>query len=127
MHIDIQFTHSPIVAPPCPQGSREIGAIAEFHGVVRALEGDRLLEGLHYEAYLPMAEKELKRILRNLHHSHPCESVEFIHRLGWVPVAETSLWIRVRSRHRAEAFALLSESITRMKMDVPIWKSTSRQ
>jgi molybdopterin synthase catalytic subunit len=123
MHLHIAFSHAPIVIPAVGFLSHEIGAIAEFQGVVRAQEGSQILQGLHYEAYLPMADKELRRIFEELHRAYPCDSVEFIHRLGWVPVAETSLWIRVQSRHRAQAFSLLAESITRMKAVVPIWKT----
>jgi molybdopterin synthase catalytic subunit len=87
------------------------------------MEGDRRLEGLLYEAYLPMAHKYLDRIFRELEGMYPCHCVEFVHRLGWVPVNEASLWMRVQSSHRGEAFGMLSESIRRMKIDVPIWKS----
>jgi len=48
--------------------------------------------------------------------------VEFIHRLGWVPVGEASLYIRVLSSHRAEGLRFLADSIDRLKQDVPIWK-----
>lgn len=123
MDIKIRFTHDPISAPPFIAGSREIGAIAEFWGVVREQEGVEKLEGLFYEAHVPMAEKQLTRILRELGGVYPCERFEFVHRLGWVPVGESSLWIRAQTRHRMEAFAVLSESIRRMKLDVPIWKN----
>jgi molybdopterin synthase catalytic subunit len=123
MHIQIHFTHTLITAPPVIARSSEIGAIAEFWGVVREQEGSQKLAGLFYEAHTAMAEKQLTRILQELDTQHPCDCFEFIHRLGWVPVGEPSLWVRVQSRHRAEAFALLSESIRRMKMDVPIWKN----
>lgn len=123
MKIQIHFTEDPICVPSADPHSREIGAIAEFWGVVREAEGTQKLAGLFYEAHPTMAQKHMERILHELERLHPCDSFDFIHRLGWVPVGEASLWIRVQSRHRAEAFALLSESIRRMKVDVPIWKN----
>jgi molybdopterin synthase catalytic subunit len=42
--------------------------------------------------------------------------------LGWVPVGEASLFIRVLAAHREEALAFCGELISRMKQDVPIWK-----
>lgn len=123
MKISITFTHDPIVIPPCVTGLKEIGAVLEFHGVVREMEGERALKGLSYEAYEVMAEMVLAEHLRELGEIHGCESVEFIHRLGWVPVGEASLYIRVLSAHRGEGLRFLADAIDRLKTDVPIWKS----
>jgi molybdopterin synthase catalytic subunit len=122
IHIDITFTDSPIAIPPLAPGSREIGACVEFQGIVRETEGARALAGLHYEAYEPMARSQLARIFAELAAAHPCESVTFIHRLGWVPVGEASLFIRVLAAHRGEALRFCGDAIDRMKADVPIWK-----
>ena len=118
----IAFTHSPIVVPALALPSREIGACAEFSGIVREKEDDRALAGLHYEAYEPMAVRELDRIFDELAAAYPCAAVHFIHRLGWVPVGEASLFIRVLAAHRGEALRFLATAIDRMKADAPIWK-----
>ena len=118
----IVFTHSPIVVPALALPSREIGACAEFSGIVRETENDRALAGLHYEAYEPMAAQQLDRIFDELDAAHPCATVHFIHRLGWVPVGEASLFIRVIAAHRGEALRFLAAAIDRMKADAPIWK-----
>ena len=118
----IQFTHSPITIPETRTDSREIGAGVEFHGIVRELEQGRSLAGLHYEAYEPMAVLQLERIFQRLHTEFPVAEVTFLHRLGWVPVGDSSLYLCVRSSHRAEAFAFCSAAIDAMKRDVPIWK-----
>lgn len=118
----IAFTREPIVVPPLALPSREVGACVEFSGLVRETENDRALAGLHYEAYEPMAVRELGRIFDGLNAAHPCAAVDFIHRLGWVPVGEASLFIRVLAAHRGEALRFLAEAIDRMKRDVPIWK-----
>jgi molybdopterin synthase catalytic subunit len=49
--------------------------------------------------------------------------VTWIHRLGWVPVGEASLFLRVQSAHRAEALNFCALAIDAMKRDVPIWKT----
>ena len=118
----IAFTHEPIVVPAPALPTREIGACVEFSGLVRETENDRTLAGLHYEAYEPMAVRELDRIFDELAAAHPCAAVHFIHRLGWVPVGEASLFIRVLAAHRGEALRFLATAIERMKADVPIWK-----
>ena len=123
MEKHIAFTTGPIVIPPPVLPSREIGACVEFSGIVRETEHDRALTGLHYEAYEPMALRHLHRIFDSLHAAHPCAAVHFIHRLGWVPVGEASLFIRVLAPHRGEALRFLADAIDRMKADAPIWKS----
>jgi molybdopterin synthase catalytic subunit len=122
MEIEIIFTNEPIVVPPLALPSREIGACVEFQGIVRETERDRQLTGLQYEAYESMARRHLGRIFEELGAVHPCASVVFIHRLGWVPVGEASLFVRVVSAHRGEGLRFVAEAIDRMKQDVPIWK-----
>ena len=122
MDIEIHFTDQRITVPVVSLPSREIGAVVEFHGIVRELEGERALSGLLYEAYEPMARKVLERHLAELGEIHGCAAVYFIHRTGWVPVGEASLYLSVASSHRAEALRFLADAIDRLKLDVPIWK-----
>lgn len=122
MDLAIHFTSAPIVVPPVSLPSREIGACVEIQGIVRELENGAALAGLHYEAYEPMARRLLERHFAELAAVHACTAVLFIHRLGWVPVGEASLFIRVLSPHRGPGLRLLAESIDRLKTDVPIWK-----
>jgi molybdopterin synthase catalytic subunit len=122
MEKQITFTTAPIVIPPPALPSREIGACVEFQGIVRELEQGQALAGLHYEAHESMARRHLERIFDELCAAHPCAAVVFIHRLGWVPVGEASLFVRVLSSHRGEALRFLADAIDRLKADVPIWK-----
>jgi molybdopterin synthase catalytic subunit len=124
MEKQITFTTEPIVIPPAVLPSREIGACVEFHGIVRELEQGNALAGLEYEAHESMARRHLNRIFDELCTAHPCAAVLFIHRLGWVPVGEASLFVRVLSAHRGEGLRFLADAIDRMKADVPIWKCT---
>ena len=122
METHIVFTHAPITVPALALPSHEVGVCVEFHGIVRATEGAHTLAGLHYEAYETMARTQLARIFAELHAAQPCAAVHFIHRLGWVPVGEASLYVRVLAAHRGEALRFLAATIDRMKADVPIWK-----
>ena len=122
MKVEITFTTGPIAPVAVELTSLEIGACVEFQGIVREMERGAKLQGLHYETYESMARRHLKRIFDELEALHPCESVEFIHRLGWVPVGEASLFLRVQAGHRGEALRFCSDAIDRMKADVPIWK-----
>jgi molybdopterin molybdotransferase len=99
-----------------------MGAWAEFRGLVRGEENGQAIAGLEYEAYSPMAEREMRRILADLTNVHPCLFVRVIHRIGFVPTGEAAIYIGIAGRHRAEAFAVLGEFMDRLKQDVPIWK-----
>lgn len=122
MNIDITFTHAPIALEPSRLPSREIGAVVEFLGVVREKEGDETIAGLRYEAYEAMARRILEGHIHELAALHPCAGVVFVHRIGFVPVGEASLLVRVFAKHRGAALALCGELIVRMKSDAPIWK-----
>jgi molybdopterin synthase catalytic subunit len=124
MKTEIIFTHEAIVIPPLVLPSREVGACAEFQGIVRELEGGESLSGLYYEAYEAMARPLLENHFAELAALHSCDAVLFIHRLGWVPVGEPSLFVRVISAHRGEGLRFLADAIDRLKKDVPIWKRT---
>ena len=125
MEISICFTHDAIVIPPAALPTREIGACLEFQGIVREMEGGAALAGLRYEAHEPMAVLQLERIFDQLNVVHPCAAVTFIHRLGWVPTGEASLYVRVLAAHRGPALRFMGELIDRMKADAPIWKMTA--
>jgi len=120
----IEFTSQPICIPSAHSATRELGALVEFHGIVRETEHDLAIEGLHYEAHEPMARRHIQRIIDQLYISWPCQAVWFIHRLGWVPVGETSLYIRVHASHRQQAFRFCMDLIDLLKKDVPIWNLT---
>lgn len=124
MDTHIEFTGHPICPPALPAHFRETGAEVEFRGIVRETEDGAPIAGLQYEAHVPMAELHLRRILSQLREALPCQAVWFIHRLGWVPVGEASLFIRVLAAHREPAFQFSMALIDLMKQDVPIWKVT---
>lgn len=124
MSIMIQLGPDPIPDTlPAPFTGPGVGALAEFRGLVRGEEQGRPISALVYEAYQPMAEREMTRILDALVVAHPCHAVHVRHRLGRIPVGETAIYIGVASRHRAEAFAVLAGFMDRLKLDVPIWKT----
>jgi molybdopterin synthase catalytic subunit len=122
MHIEIQLTNLPIAAQLAPVPLTGAGAWVEFRGVVRGEENGQLIAALEYEAYSPMAEREMRRLLAEIAATQPCLFVQVIHRIGLIPVGETAIYVGVAGAHRAEAFALLTQFMDRLKQDVPIWK-----
>jgi molybdopterin synthase catalytic subunit len=124
MEIEIQLTNAPISAQlPAPTtGGVGAGAWLEFRGVVRSEENGAVIAALEYEAYSPMAEMEMRRIIAELAGGQPSLFARVIHRIGIVPVGEAAIYVGIAARHRAEAFALLAGFMDRLKRDVPIWK-----
>jgi molybdopterin synthase catalytic subunit len=120
MTLDILLQNEPIAlkseVPP------EAGAVVRFEGRVRGDEAGRAIRALVYEAYQPMAEKQIEKILRELGVKFPCLAVRLRHRLGEVRVGEIAIAIEALAAHRAEAFALTAAFMDRLKQDVPIWK-----
>lgn len=124
MQLHVHIGPEPIVTPqPAPMVGAGVGALAEFTGLVRGEEGGAVIGGLIYEAYQPMAEREIARIVAELTAARPVLGVRVVHRLGRVPVGEAAIYVGVASKHRAEAFALLTGFMDRLKQDVPIWKT----
>jgi molybdopterin synthase catalytic subunit len=120
MTVDILLQAEPIVlktdVPP------HAGAVVRFEGRVRGEENGHPIRALVYEAYQPMAERQMEKILRELGAAHPCLTVRVRHRIGEVRVGEIAVAIEALAAHRAEAFALASAFMDRLKQDVPIWK-----
>jgi molybdopterin synthase catalytic subunit len=98
------------------------GAIVDFFGVVRGLEDGRELAGIEYEAHRAMAEHQMRAIAESASGKFGLRQVVIRHRLGFVPVAEASVVVRVTSGHRSAAFRASVWIMDELKRVVPIWK-----
>ena len=98
------------------------GALAFFAGVVRDHHEGKRVESIFYDAYRPMAEKEIGRIVEAISARLPEVSIAVVHRLGHLVVGDTSIAIACSSPHRAEAFDACRAVIDEVKKSVPIWK-----
>lgn len=98
------------------------GALIVFEGVVRDHSEGKAVESIFYDAYRPMAEKEIAAIMDDVRRAQPDVAADCLHRLGHLVVGETSIAIVCVSPHRAEAFAACRAIIDRIKETVPIWK-----
>ncbi len=101
---------------------RSDGAYVLFEGVVRDHHEGKRVESIFYDAYRPMAEKELEKVVREVESQFPMVALAVLHRLGHLIVGDASIAIVAASAHRAEAFAACRMCIDRIKETVPIWK-----
>jgi molybdopterin synthase catalytic subunit len=102
--------------------SPRAGAIVTFHGVVRDNSLGRKVLYLLYEAYPPMAIKEMEKIEAEVRQRWEVEKFAITHRIGRLEIGEASVIIAVSSPHRKEALDACHFAIDRLKQTVPVWK-----
>ena len=98
------------------------GAVVTFVGTTRVENAGRRVRRLEYEAFAPMATKEMQKLAAQAKKRWPLRKVAMVHRIGVVPVGEASVAIAVSAGHRGEAFEACRWLIDRLKEIVPIWK-----
>ena len=98
------------------------GACIVFEGVVRDHHEGKRVEAIFYDAYRPMAEKEIAKVVDGVNHDFPAVATSGRHRLGQLTIGDVSITIVCCSPHRAEAYAASRAVIDRIKETVPIWK-----
>ncbi len=102
--------------------SPAMGGVVTFTGVVRNRARGESIDHLEYEAYAPMAEKELRKISDAVHERWPHVRIAMAHRVGRLEVGDPAVMIAAAAPHRAEAFEACRFAIDRLKASVPIWK-----
>ena len=117
----VLLTDAPLAIPPDTLPV-EVGGIVDFWGVVRRMEDGAPISGIEYEAHRAMAEHQLRAIAEEGARGFTLMQLTVLHRIGFVPVGEASLLVRVCSRHRVEAFRACSWIVDELKKRVPIWK-----
>ena len=113
--IDITSVARRVVPPEC-------GATVTLDGYVRKFTKGRETLHLVYEAYEPMAVKEMEKLIELAKRDFEITSVGIVHRLGQLEIGETSVVISVAAPHRKAAFAACEWIIRELKRTVPIWK-----
>ena len=118
---EILLTDRALVPPPL-RFADDAGGVVEFYGVVRGKEGVDPITAIRYEAFPEMAHHQLAALAREAVDHFPILGLVLHHRIGLVPVAEPSLFLRVTSAHRHPAFEAAEWLIVELKRRVPIWK-----
>ena len=113
--IDVGAIARRVVLPEC-------GATVTLDGYAREWTKGRRTLYLVYEAYAPMAQRELERLGREAHQRFDIAHVGIVHRTGRLEIGETSVVIVVSAPHRRAAFEACEWAIRELKRTVPIWK-----
>lgn len=119
-----RITGAPIDSPSLMEGFREArgGAFAMFEGRVRDQNEGRPVQALEYEAYVPLAEKEGRRILEEAREKFDILAAECVHRTGSLRLGDVAVWVAVAAGHRGAAFEACRYIIDETKARLPIWK-----
>mgnify|MGYP001797044765 CR=1 FL=1 len=96
--------------------------MVDFKGVVRPDEEGKRIRGIEYEAHPTMAAHQLELLGREAVARFGLRLAVIRHRVGFVPVAEASLFVRVAASHRGEAIRAMEWLVNELKKRVPIWK-----
>ncbi len=102
------------------------GAIATFEGTVRDVNEGRAVTLLEYEAYGPMAEAEIAKILDEIRAEIPGVRVAAVHRIGALSVGDAAVLCAASAPHRGEAFRACRLAIDRIKARLPHLEAQAR-
>jgi len=122
--IDIQIKDSPLSVEECRDGlvDDRVGGEVLFVGKVRNHTQGKEVIRLDFEAYIPMAIKEMQKIAAQAIEQWPLNKVIIHHRVGQLEIGGIAVIIGVAAAHRKEAFAACEFAIDSLKQSVPIWK-----
>src|SRR6266705_432583 len=113
--IDVGKVARRIVLPEC-------GATVTLDGYAREWTRGRRTLYLIYEAYKPMALREMQRLCTQVHEKFDIAHIGIVHRTGRLEIGETSVVIAVSAPPRKAAFEACEWAIRELKRTVPIWK-----
>lgn len=113
--LDVQFCSDFVTHEKC-------GGIAIFVGTVRDKTAGKNVLGLSFEAYEPMAIKEMEKIAQVMVEKWSAQRVCIHHRIGDLNISDIAVIIAVSTPHRAAAFEACQYGIDTLKETVPIWK-----
>lgn len=122
--IDIQIKNTPLDTTECIQFSAapEAGGSTVFIGTVRNETKGKKVIRLEFEAYEPMALKELQKIAEAAVERWKVIHISIHHRVGVLDIGDIAVIIAVTTPHRKAAFEACEYAIDMLKQTVPIWK-----
>ena len=123
-NIDIRILETPLSVSTCVDfvGDDGTGGLVTFIGTVRNNTKGRPVVRLEFEAYVPMAVSEMRKIAEAAAEQWPVKKIAVHHRVGHLDIGDIAVVIAVSTPHRKAAFAACAYAIDTLKETVPIWK-----
>ena len=121
---DIQLSQTPLEVQRCLDfvSDAAVGGIDVFVGTVRNQTKGKEVLKLEFEAYEPMALREMQKLADQAREKWDVLRIAVHHRTGVLGVGEIPVIIAVSAAHRAAAFDACRYIIDTLKETVPIWK-----
>lgn len=122
--IDIQISQAPLDISLCYQKVQDASAGGNtlFVGTVRDQTKGKKVLRLDFEAYEPMAIKEMTKIAEYIVNQWSALHISIHHRVGSLDIGDIAVIIAVATPHRKAAFEACEYAIDTLKDTVPIWK-----
>ncbi|GAB1420737.1 molybdenum cofactor biosynthesis protein MoaE [Anaerolineales bacterium] len=98
------------------------GALIIFVGTVRNTNQGKPVDGMTYEAHIPLAVQALLDLETETKQTFAISQCRVQHRIGSLKLGEASVVIVVRAPHRDDAYQASRYMIDELKKRVPIWK-----
>ncbi len=122
--IDIKISETTLDPADCHNAVADdaAGGTVVFVGTVRNQTKGKKVIRLDFESYIPMAEKEMRKIAEAVVEKWDALHVSIHHRVGALDIGEIPVVIAVSTPHRKAAFEACEYAIDTLKETVPIWK-----
>lgn len=122
--VDILLSSEALSEQACQDAVKDAaaGGTVVFVGTVRNQTKGKRVVRLEFEAYDPMAEKEMRKIADQITERWDALHVAIHHRVGVLDIGEVPVIIAVSTPHRKAAFEGCQYAIDTLKETVPIWK-----
>lgn len=113
----LQECYDFVAAEPC------CGAVSTFIGITRNNFQGKIVKKLSYECYVPMAEKEMRKLCDDSVKKFPSiKRISAVHIVGDCPVGKASVLLCCSSPHRKDSIYCCEYLIDELKARIPIWK-----
>ena len=124
LNTQIKISNQPLNIESCIDWvmTPQSGGIDVFIGTVRDSTKGKTVRRLEFEAYEPMAIKEMHKIADDAFSKWPVQKLLIHHRTGVLEVGEVPVIIAISCAHRDAAFEACCYVIDTLKQTVPIWK-----
>lgn len=121
---DLKISSEPLDIISCIGKVKNLqcGGMDIFIGTIRNKTKEKKVVRLEYEAYEPMALKEMKKIAEYALQLWPVENILIHHRVGVLKTGDIAVIVAVSAPHREAAFDACRYAIDTLKKTVPIWK-----
>ncbi|MEQ9230937.1 MAG: molybdenum cofactor biosynthesis protein MoaE [Cyclobacteriaceae bacterium] len=122
--VDILLSSDALSEQTCQDAVKDdaAGGTVVFVGTVRNQTKGKPVVRLEFEAYAPMAEKEMLKIADQITEKWDALHVAIHHRVAVLKIGEVPVVIAVSTPHRKAAFEACQYAIDTLKETVPIWK-----